>query len=246
MTVSPGVAFGRFSGAAPGHNHWAVYRDLCRGRCPAPYVGVYFQDLGLSLDGIGIFAGISALCGLFAAPVWGALADQRLGARMSLVIAAIGAALLAALVGLAAEIAVAVLFAVLYRLAAAGIAPVLDAYTLDQIGTQRNKYARYRVWGSASFVVSTVVVGVLIQATDLRALFIPVVGSLLVVALLALALPARTSSHAARSLGGIGDVLRVRPLLIFLVACLVVWGATAMVNGFYSIYSCHSTRRRRS
>ena len=120
----------------------------------SPYITVYFQKLGLSLGAIGIFAGLAALCGLIAAPIWGHLADQVMGARAALVATAVLAALMAAIVGLTDVLAIAVLFAVIYQLAAAGVAPVLDAYTLDLVPDNRARFARFRVWGSASFVVT--------------------------------------------------------------------------------------------
>ena len=37
----------------------------------APYLPVYYQSLGLSLDAIGLLAAVAALCALIAAPARG-------------------------------------------------------------------------------------------------------------------------------------------------------------------------------
>jgi PPP family 3-phenylpropionic acid transporter len=202
----------------------------------SPYMPVYFESLGLRLDAIGLIAALAALCALFAAPTWGLLADQALGARLALVGATAIAALCALGVAVSAAAVVAAVIWIVYQLSFAGIAPVLDAYALDQVGEDQHRYARFRVWGSASFVVSTVAVGVLIQQTQIRALFIVLVGALVVAAALAALLPPRTHAHVERSFSGLGVVLRARPLMTFIGAVLVVWSASTMVNGFYSIY----------
>jgi MFS transporter, PPP family, 3-phenylpropionic acid transporter len=201
-----------------------------------PYVPIYFQSLGMPLDAIGLIAAISALCGLIAAPIWGVLADRALGARLVLVIAAVLAAIAAVGVGLTSVVVVAALIWVLYQLSFAGIGPVLDAFTLDQVGTDQHRYARFRVWGSASFVVSVVLVGVLIERTQIRSLFVVLVAVLVICALLAALVPARTSAHVQRGVSGLRVVLRTRSLMIFVIAALVAWSSSTMINGFFSIY----------
>jgi MFS transporter, PPP family, 3-phenylpropionic acid transporter len=202
----------------------------------APYVALYFQGLGMSLDGIGLLAAALALCAVIASPVWGALADQSLGSRAAMILSLLGSVALVAVVGVTDVLVVAVVFALLYQVAAAGIGPILDAFTLDQVADNRNRYGLFRAWGSAAFVVGAVAVGVLIDATSLRAFFVPLVVSLLIAAVLALAIPARTTNRASRSWAGMGEVIRSRPMAAFLVASLVVWSANAMVNNFFPIY----------
>ena len=164
------------------------------------------------------------------------LADQGLGARFVLVLAASLAAVAAIGLGLSQVAVVAAIVWVLYQLSFAGIGPVLDAFALDQVGADQHRYARFRVWGSASFVVSVVVVGVLIEQTQIRSLFVVLVGCLAVSAVLAALVPARTSAHVQRSLSGLRVVLRTRVLITFVLAALVVWSASTMINGFFSIY----------
>ena len=203
----------------------------------APYMPVYFQSIGLPLDAIGLVAALAALCSLIAAPAWGVLADQALGARTALAGAAAIAAICALGVAVSDAAIVAVVLWITYWLAFAGVAPVLDAFALDQVG--RHGYSRLRVWGSASFVVVSIAVGLLIEQTQIRSLFVVLILSLVAAALLAARLPARTAVRAAsteRRLSGLRVVLRTRVLMAFVGAALVVFSASTMVNGFYSIY----------
>lgn len=203
----------------------------------APYMPVYFASIGLPLDAIGLVAALAALCALVAAPAWGVLADQALGARAALVSAALLATLCALGVALAEAAVVAVVIWILYWLAFAGIAPVLDAFALDQVG--RHGYSRLRVWGSGSFVVAVILVGLLAGQSQIRALFPVLIFSLLAAAALAAQLPSKTKVSAARTerqLSGLRVVLRTPVLMAFVGATLVVFSASTMVNGFYSIY----------
>ena len=201
-----------------------------------PYLPIYYESLGLSLGVIGLLAGVAALCGLVAAPAWGVVADQALGSRGALVAASLLS--IVAAIGLAAApaAAIAALMAVFYALAFAGIGPVLDAYALLLVAENQHRYARLRVWGSASFVVSTVVVGFLIGQTELRSLFLVVIGGLLVTALLSLGLPRRALARTQRGLGGLRTIVGDRVVMTFVGAVLLVWSAATMVNGFFSIY----------
>jgi PPP family 3-phenylpropionic acid transporter len=201
-----------------------------------PFIPVYFQSLGLPLDAIGLVAAVAALCGLIAAPAWGVIADQAIGARGALISAGLLSAAAAFAVAAAPIAIIAVLAWIVYQVSFAGVSPVLDAFALDQVGADRHRYARFRVWGSASFVVSVVSVGYLIQQTRLDQMFVALLACLAACVLLALLVPANTAGHARRSLSGLRTVLRTRPLMVFIGAVLVVWSASSMVNGFYSIY----------
>ena len=202
----------------------------------APYIAVYFQDLGLSLDAIGLLAAGIALCSVFGAPVWGALADQRLGTRAVMFVCAAGAAVMAAVVGLTDSVVVAAAFAVLFSAATAGLDPTINVTTLDAVGERRSRFGYYRAWGAAAFVVAAIGVGVAIDASSLRVMFVPLVVSLAITALLALGVPHRATNRAGRPTDGVRSLLSQRPMAAFLIASLVVWSAAEMVNDFLSIY----------
>jgi MFS transporter, PPP family, 3-phenylpropionic acid transporter len=201
-----------------------------------PYLPLYYESLGLSLGAIGLLAAVAAISGLLAAPAWGVAADQVVGSRAVLVAASLASAGCAIGLALANQPSVAILMAVLYALSFAGIGPVLDAYALLLVAENQHRYARLRVWGSASFVVSTVAVGILIGQTELRSLFIVLVGALLVTVAVSALLPVRAHIRPQRRLSGLRAVLRNSNVVTFVAAALVAWSASTMVNGFLSIY----------
>jgi PPP family 3-phenylpropionic acid transporter len=201
----------------------------------APYMPVYYQSLGLQLDAVGLLGALSAAAGLIGAPLWGAAADRFGTSRLVLPAAAGGAALAAGLLAVVTG-PTAVVFAVAaLALAMGGVAPILDARALETVATDRNRYGRLRVWGSGSFIVSTVIAGLLIEQTGIRGLFIVFIPGLVATALVGFGLRSQELLPSLPRLEGIRSVLRSPVLVPFLLAALLAWSAASAINGFFSI-----------
>lgn len=202
----------------------------------APYLPVYYQSLGMSLEQIGLLAAVLALSALFAAPLWGLVGDRLHATRLALPAAAISAALLAGALGLANEPLIAAFVAVFFWSAYAGVGPLLDTRALETVAEDQHRYGRLRAWGSAAFVVSSIGVGILVQGSGIRSLFIVLIGGLLVTAILAFGLRPQASRQQLPRLSGLAAVLRDRVLMTFLAAALIAWAANSAINAFFSIY----------
>jgi MFS transporter, PPP family, 3-phenylpropionic acid transporter len=201
-----------------------------------PYAPVYYQSLGLGLDVVGLLGAAGAAAGLAGAPLWGAAADRFGTSRLVLPAAAAGAAVSAAAVAVVAGPVPLALAVVALFLAMSGVAPILDARALEMVQEDRNRYGRMRVWGSASFIVSALLVGWLIERTEIRVMFVVLIASLLATALVGLSLRSRSLVPPLPRLTGLTSVLRRGPLRRFLVAVLVVWSSSTAINAFFSIH----------
>jgi len=200
-----------------------------------PYLPVHFRALGLDLGTIGLLAALAAATQLVAAPAWGAIADLFGSSRLPLPAAALVAAGGAAALALAREPITVTAAVVGLSAGLAGIGPVLDARTMELLGSDRPRYGRVRAWGSVSFVVSAALCGPLLDSRGTGALFLVYVPCLALTALIALSVPRRvTRRHAGLRLGT-SQLLRQPRMARFLVGSLLVWAALAAVNGFYSI-----------
>ena len=137
-----------------------------------PFLPVFYRDLGLALDQIGLLVAIQAAIMLVFAPIWGGLSDRFPHSRVTLPLAAavatFGATMLYLTMGfLAVLIASMVLFVGL-----AGVNPMLDARTLETLGSSaRHRFGQVRAVGSLSFVIATLIVGVLLDRYGPRSLF---------------------------------------------------------------------------
>ena len=200
-----------------------------------PYLPVHYRALGLDLGTIGLLAALSAATQLIAAPAWGAIADAFGRSRLTLPAAAV----VATVGGLALAVArdpIAVTAAVVgLSVGLAGISPVLDARTIELLGTDRARYGRVRAWGSVAFVVSAAMCGPLLDWGGTRTLFLVYVPCLALTALIAFSVPRRTSKRHASLRVGAWQLIRQPRMGRFLVGTLMVWAALNAVNGFYSI-----------
>jgi PPP family 3-phenylpropionic acid transporter len=174
--------------------------------------------------------------GIVASPAWGVIADRFARSRLVLPAAALAAACAGSLLALTADPWLVVPVVAGLALAMAGIYPILDARALEAAGEDRNWYGRLRVWGSAAFVASAVVVGWTIERTGIHGLFFVLVPALAALTLIGLGLRSPIVVPPLPRLTGIAAVLRSPVLLPFLLAALVAWSSSAAVNGFLSIY----------
>ena len=201
-----------------------------------PYLAVFYSSRGLDLATIGLLTSLSAAAGLFAAPLWGAVADRLAGSKpvlpMAAILAAAGGAALAFAHG-PIPIALAV---VGMALAHSGLGPMLDARALETVRGHRDRYGGMRAWGSASFIVVVWATGALIERAGATSLFLVYIASVLVLAVVTIPLRGAVNELRLPRLTGIGVVLRHPPLARFLLAALLVWAASMGINWYFSIH----------
>jgi PPP family 3-phenylpropionic acid transporter len=205
-----------------------------------PYVAVYYDSIGLSLDEIGLLFALNAAVQVAAAPLWGALVDHQGEVRRPLAVATIGAAIAATFLALARDQAAIAIAVVAFAAAGCGIVPMLDSRTVDLLGADRDRYGRARAWGSASFIVASIAVGALIERFAPRALFAAYVPAILLTGVLGWLLlggPSRAGRRLLRvTRGEIVGLIRQPSLAWFLVGSVVLWTSGAAVSTFFSIH----------
>lgn len=135
-----------------------------------PYWSLYLQDQGFSYLRIATLMATIQLTKVVAPSVWGWLGD-RSGKRVRLVrVGAVFGAL--CFLGVFVEpgfyglLLVMLAFTFFWN----AILPLYEVITLRQLGTQRERYGRIRLWGSVGFIVSVAGVGGLLDAVPLRLL----------------------------------------------------------------------------
>lgn len=204
-----------------------------------PYLPVFYRDLGLDFDAIGLIAALQAATQLITAPIWGGLADRFPHSRATLPAAALFASVGAVVLLLGTEVMGAVLGAIVGGVVLfaglAGIGPVLDARSLELLGADRHRYGQVRAWGSAAFVVSATVVGIVLDRMGARSIFAIYLPALLLTALVTAFLPRRGTSRSASILRGARTVLTAPGLGLFLGGVFLVWTSLSAMNAFYSI-----------
>jgi PPP family 3-phenylpropionic acid transporter len=133
-----------------------------------PFLPLYYEDLGLSGQQIGVLIGIFPLMTTASASLWGGLADATGRHNLSLKIAIIGAiigSLLILLSGTFLSLFLSVLF---FSIFTTPIVPLVDNTILNLLGENSDRYGRFRLWGSVGWGIGAPVVGSVVGRLGLQ------------------------------------------------------------------------------
>jgi PPP family 3-phenylpropionic acid transporter len=129
-----------------------------------------------------------------------------------------------------------------------GMIPLADTRAVEIAGVRRERFARARAWGSAAFIVGSIVAGWVMSGRSPDLLFVLYVPLLVATGIAAWRLLARDpgTEAGARSgrrvvrggppLSGITALLRLRGLSLLLVGVTAIWTAIGAVMAFISIH----------
>lgn len=187
------------------------------------YVNVYFRESGLSGTQIGLVTTIAPLVGLVAAMLWGMLNDRLGNPRLVLRLALPGVIASILLLSSTQNFLLIVLFASLAALFNSAVIPLMDNTTLRLLGERRGEYGRYRVLGSAGFILASLISGYVYGITGLHAIFYVYAGVMALLLLCASWLPNERVRLTGSPWAGLKDMVRQRPWLIFAVCAMLLW-----------------------
>src|SRR5919106_3002050 len=193
-----------------------------------PFLSVYLAGRGFDPGQIGLLLGAMAAVRIVAMPVWGHVADTRIGRRRALQFGLLGMVVFAVIASLVDSLVGVAFGAVGIALAMAASGPNIDALALVQLGEERMAdYGRIRGWESLSYAAGCLAFGWLLEihgVTLALPLYAAAGGLMLAWATVAVR-PDRPDEpeHHGR-LGAVGAVFRAAPRFWgFLVATLLVW-----------------------
>ncbi|MGX1496055.1 PPP family 3-phenylpropionic acid transporter [Labrenzia sp. MBR-25] len=124
-----------------------------------PFIPVVLGFRGLTAAEIGFVLGIGTIARIAASPLLSNLSDRTGQRRLSILIYSLAAATFIGLYFLPLGLVFLSIAVIGYMVMNAPVVPLSDAYALD---VQRNTgadYARMRLWGSAGFVIASIVGG---------------------------------------------------------------------------------------
>ena len=193
-----------------------------------PFLSVYLAGRGFDPGQIGLLLSAMAAVRIVAMPVWGHVADTRIGRRRALQFGLLGMVVFAVIASLVDSLIGVAFGAAGIALAMAASGPNVDALALVQLGEERMAdYGRIRGWESLSYAAGCLAFGWLLEihgVTLALPLYAAAGGLMLAWATVAVR-PDRPDEpeHHGR-LGAVGAVFRAAPRFWgFLVATLLVW-----------------------
>jgi MFS transporter, PPP family, 3-phenylpropionic acid transporter len=208
-----------------------------------PFISVILASRGFGPGEIGLVASLGALGFTIAVPMWGHLADVRLGRTRTLQVCAIGAGVAVLALLRDSPMLVIVLLFLLYWVFSSAWQPLSDAIAVNALRPRGGSYERIRLLTSLTFAIGTVAAGFLYDRTGYDASYVLLAAGAAAIALTAIRVPdagrADLAAHRARStaptrtwrLGSVGVALRVAPRLglVLLVVGLLHVG---IISGF--------------
>lgn len=194
-----------------------------------PFIGLFLDARGLTKGEIGVVFSLQAAARMLVAPVWGHLADTRLGRQRTLILSVAGWGFGALLLwwwgnGFATAAATGAVLAGL----SVGAGPAIDSLALELLGKANlTGYGRIRAWESLSYALASLVIGAVLEAAGVEwAMPICAVASFVAAAWAVPTIerdsPKRKDEHGR--FGAVGAVFRESPrFAAFLGGIFLLW-----------------------
>jgi PPP family 3-phenylpropionic acid transporter len=205
-----------------------------------PFFTLFLRERGLDYVQIGLVIAAMAFARIVANPVWGHLADARLGRRTVVQIEICAAALAAVgLFGAGERFVWLVITSALFAALAGALGPNVDAMALAHLGeSQMHRYGGIRAWESLSYAVATLALGFVLAATRVEWMLLGYAAVSLFVLAWTFTLfpdpPNALEDHGR--LGAAGAALRSSPRFRkFLASSLFIWVGFAAAWNFLAL-----------
>jgi MFS transporter, PPP family, 3-phenylpropionic acid transporter len=201
-----------------------------------PFFSLYLSDRGLTPSDIGVVLAVMAMGRIATNPVWGSLADSRLGRRRVVQFGLLGESVATLILSMTGHGTARVIAPALLMACFGGqMGPNVDAFALAHLGEQgMSRYGRIRAVESLAYAVGCISFGLFLQAMGVSWLQVLHAGALLAALAWSRTLvadrPERRAPHGR--LGTVGEVFRAAPRFWgYLAGTLLLW------TGFNSAWS---------
>lgn len=201
-----------------------------------PFLALYYEGLGLSGRQIGVLTAIPPLIALFAASLWGGLADATHQHRRLLGLAMAGAIVCVLALSQASSFLLLGVLIVGYAFFFAPINPLVDNSAMEMLGERKNQYGQLRLWGAIGWGVSAPLIGRLVETHGLRWSFL---GYALIMALglvVILRLPISETSIGSSFWHGFRVLMARRRWILFLIVVFVAGLGAGILNNYLFLY----------
>lgn len=137
----------------------------------APFLVLFYQDLGFSGPQIGLLTGITPLVLFFCTPLWTGLADRTGRHRLLMSLAILGSVVTLIIYPMLHVFWLVLLVAVAFYFFLAPVTPFVDSATMFMLADKKEMYSRIRLGGTVGFGLAALLVGRLVQSYGLKIAF---------------------------------------------------------------------------
>lgn len=119
-----------------------------------PLTSTAMERVGLSMSVVGVMWATRSVLGIFGPALWGVLADRRGDARPFAMASLLSGAVLLVALSMTTTAGPAIAIAGLYGLLCGPSASLLDGMVLTALGDEKQRFGRWRAWGTIGFGVT--------------------------------------------------------------------------------------------
>ncbi|KPL08110.1 hypothetical protein AMJ86_01885 [bacterium SM23_57] len=202
----------------------------------APFLTLYYERLGLDGKQIGILAALPSVITFISAPIFGALADvtqkhkRILGVSILLVV--VGVLIISRVKTFLSLIPGVFIYAFFF----APALPIIDRSVLEILGSKRDQYGKYRLWGAIGWGTMAPFAGMIVEKQGLNWAFYGSAVFFMVLFLISQQAPILTVNLRAGFWSNLGKLFSSWRVIVFFVAILMSGMGLAMIHHYLFLY----------
>ncbi len=200
-----------------------------------PYFNLYLSHIHLDGIEIGILSGIRSGLMMVAPLAWSLIADRMKARRAVYILLNAGATLVWTGYFLTTRFPWLAVIGLVHGFLFTPIIAFLEAFSLDTLGRDKNRYGRNRLWGSVAFILVVVGCGRLFDRIGVESILVLVLAGCVLQLVFSFCMPKDTASRPSPDLR-LSEGLRSRGAMVFL---LCVFLMIASHGGYYGFISIH-------
>ena len=204
-----------------------------------PYFNLYCYHLGFSGLQIGLLSSVRSLTLVVFALSWGSLADRRRMRHPIYIVCAAVSTLVWALYFYTRQFVPMLVVTFFYGVFFSPLISFLETATLEQLGEGRRRYGRFRVWGSISFILTVIAVGLVIEQTSVDIILGCILAASAVLTVTAFGMPKTRVRKRPALFSSQARFLLSPRVLVFLACAGMMLVSHGAYYGFFSIHLEH-------
>ncbi|MFT7693203.1 MAG: PPP family 3-phenylpropionic acid transporter [Candidatus Latescibacterota bacterium] len=184
--------------------------------CLIPFLSLYYDQIGLSGDQIGLLAGIPSVLVLVGGALWGSIADATGRHRLALILAIMGSIVCTQVLSGIESFLFLVPVVLVLGFFMSPIVPLVDHGVLELLGERRERYGKVRRWGAVGWGLVGPLIGWIVEHFGIVWSFRGYAVLMFLCLLVVRRLPVQTAAVAGPLGGGLKRLLADRRWRLFL------------------------------
>jgi PPP family 3-phenylpropionic acid transporter len=201
-----------------------------------PFITLYYERIGLSGIQIGTLSALPLIITSSTSLLWGVLADALRLHRRILSVSLLLSAICAYLISRTSQYELLIPIILIYAFFTTPVMPLLDTAALDTLETNKGTFGGMRVWGTIGWMISSWLVGEIIETYGLPYFFYGYIVLIGITFLVSLSQPTRGQILHPPLRQGLRQLLSRRTLFLFLLSVFLLAVTTSSFMYFFSLY----------